>query len=159
MKHKPHDIPKNKTSNGPTKPHPRPSARNLGRRNRTSPPPPINSPSPPQTTLPSPPHTPPTTLSILTCSQDFKGQSLTELLSTTLLTLTGIFSFLTGFTTQNIYTTLYVGLAGTALTFVVCVPPWPWYNQNPLPFLPGRSTGAGEGYGGYGITVDGKRVG
>lgn len=31
--------------------------------------------------------------------------------------------------------TLYVGLAGTALTFLVVVPPWPFYNKNPEPWL------------------------
>lgn len=89
-----------------------------------------------------------------------KGQSLVETLSTALLTITGILAFLTGYTTQDIYNTLYIGLGGTALTFLICVPPWPWYNSNPLPFLPGRSTGADAGgWGEGGIVVDGKRVG
>lgn len=73
-----------------------------------------------------------------TISQDFKGQSLAEFLSTALLTLTGILSFLTGFITQDIYKTLYLGLGGTAVTFLVVVPQWPFYNQKPEPWLPAR---------------------
>lgn len=72
--------------------------------------------------------------------------------------------------TQNIHNTLWIGLGGTALTFVVCVPPWPFYNRNPVRWLPGKkvgkSGGGGEAAGytgaqgleGIQITVDGKKI-
>ncbi|KAF2720572.1 SPC12-domain-containing protein [Polychaeton citri CBS 116435] len=88
---------------------------------------------------------------------DFKGQQLAEYLTTVLLAITGVLAFLAGFATQDIYNTLYIGLAGTALTFLVAIPPWPVYNQNPLPFLPSR-TGRMDGLQGINIEVDGKRV-
>lgn len=75
---------------------------------------------------------------ILTILQDFKGQSLAEFLSTALLTLTGCLAFLAGFITQDIYKTLYLGLGGTAFTFLIVVPQWPFYNQKPEPWLPAR---------------------
>lgn len=74
-----------------------------------------------------------------------------------------------GYMTQNIHNTLWIGLGGTALTFVVCVPPWPFYNRNPVRWLPGKKvsksgggsaagyTGA-QGLEGIQITVDGKKI-
>jgi signal peptidase complex subunit 1 len=75
---------------------------------------------------------------------------------------------LIGFSTQDIHRTLYVGLGGTALTFFIVVPPWPFFNQNPLPWLPHKvppkTYGSGQrvdlsGLQGVNIEVDGKRVG
>lgn len=88
--------------------------------------------------------------------QDFEGQRLAEYLTYGLLSLAGVIAFLVGFTTQNIYQTLYIGLGGTALTFLVVVPPWPFFNQHPQPWLPPR-TGRGA-LQGVGIEVDGKKV-
>lgn len=34
---------------------------------------------------------------------------------------------------------MYVGLGGTALTFLLVVPPWPFYNKNPVKWLPAGS--------------------
>ena len=82
---------------------------------------------------------------VLTISQDFKGQSLAEFLSTALLTLTGMLAFLAGFITQDIYKTLYLGLGGTAFTFIVVVPQWPFYNSKPEPWLPARVQRASSG--------------
>ncbi|KAF2766726.1 SPC12-domain-containing protein, partial [Teratosphaeria nubilosa] len=96
---------------------------------------------------------------------DFKGQALAEVLTYVLLTLTGVVSFFAGFLTQNIHNILSIGLAGTALTFLVIVPPWPVYNSNPLPWLPARNPSAvGSGTRGLqgidvgSISVDGKKV-
>lgn len=90
-------------------------------------------------------------------AQDFQGQRLAEQLSTVLLTISGIMAFLAGYITQNIYNTLYVGLGGTALTFLVVVPPWPFFNQQPQPWLPAR-TGPAAMVSGITVEVDGKRV-
>lgn len=74
-----------------------------------------------------------------------------------MLATTGVVAFFAGFFTQDIYNTVYIGLAGTFLTFLVTIPPWPVYNKNPLPFLPAR-TGPMAGLQGIDIEVDGKRV-
>jgi signal peptidase complex subunit 1 len=60
-----------------------------------------------------------------------------------------------GFATQNIQYTLWILLAGAALTFVVCVPPWPFYNKDPVKWLPAKRT---NGVTGMDITVDGRKV-
>ena len=79
--------------------------------------------------------------------QDFEGQQNAEKISTALLTLSGVIAFFAGFFNQNIYHTLYVGLGGTALTFLVVVPPWPIFNQNPPPWLPAKTGNAALTHG------------
>lgn len=56
--------------------------------------------------------------------------------------------------TQDIQLALYIGLAGTALTFLVVVPPWPFYNKNPEGWLPPHNTTSR-----ISIDVDGQTVG
>ena len=56
--------------------------------------------------------------------------------------------------TQDIKLSLYIGLAGTALTFLVIVPPWPFYNKNPEGWLPPHTAASTVQ-----IDVDGQKVG
>ena len=93
----------------------------------------------------------------MSSTQDFAGQRLAEQISTGLLSISGIVAFLVGFITQNIYHTLYLGLGGTALTFLVVVPPWPFFNQKPLPWLPPK-TGRGALAQGISVEIDGKKI-
>ncbi|KAH7140563.1 microsomal signal peptidase 12 kDa subunit-domain-containing protein [Dactylonectria macrodidyma] len=67
---------------------------------------------------------------------DFEGQKVTELLATILLVISGALSFFAGYILQDIKLAVYVGLGGTALTFLAVVPPWPFYNKNPVKWLP-----------------------
>ncbi|KAI1431598.1 microsomal signal peptidase 12kDa subunit [Xylaria sp. CBS 124048] len=67
---------------------------------------------------------------------DFEGQKLAELLTTTILSIVGAITFLVGFFLQDIALALRMGLAGTALTFLVVVPPWPFFNRHPVKWLP-----------------------
>ncbi|KUI64947.1 putative signal peptidase complex subunit 1 [Cytospora mali] len=67
---------------------------------------------------------------------DFEGQKLAELLSTVLLSVVGAISFLVGYFLQDIKLAVYIALGGTALTFVAIIPPWPFYNKNPVKWLP-----------------------
>ncbi|KAK5134819.1 hypothetical protein LTR08_006051 [Meristemomyces frigidus] len=87
---------------------------------------------------------------------DFEGQRLAELLTYALLSISGVVAFLAGFVTQDIYQTLYIGLGGTALTFLAVVPPWPFFNQHPQPWLRAK-TGPGA-LQGFNIEVDGQKV-
>ncbi|KAF4120285.1 hypothetical protein GMORB2_3086 [Geosmithia morbida] len=41
-----------------------------------------------------------------------------------------------GYAKQDIVLAMYIGLAGTALTFLVVVPPWPFFKRNPVKWLP-----------------------
>jgi signal peptidase complex subunit 1 len=65
-----------------------------------------------------------------------------------------IIAFFVGYFTQDIRLSLYVGLAGTVLTFLAVVPPWPFYNKNPEGWLP-----ASNAKQAFNIDVDGQKVG
>ncbi|KAI0181039.1 SPC12-domain-containing protein [Hypoxylon sp. FL1284] len=67
---------------------------------------------------------------------DFEGQKLAELLATAVLATVGGVSFLVGFLLQDIALALKIGLAGTALAFLLIVPPWPFFKQHPVRWLP-----------------------
>ncbi|KAK4179761.1 putative signal peptidase complex subunit 1 [Triangularia setosa] len=67
---------------------------------------------------------------------DFEGQKLVELLVNISLSLVGAIAFLVGYFLQDIKLAVYIGLAGTAATFLLTVPPWPIYNKNPVKWLP-----------------------
>lgn len=58
---------------------------------------------------------------------------------------------------QDIKLSLYIGLAGTLITFLAIVPPWPFYNKNPEPWLPARNSNSFTS--GMNIQVDGQKVG
>ncbi|KAI1495679.1 microsomal signal peptidase 12kDa subunit [Biscogniauxia marginata] len=67
---------------------------------------------------------------------DFEGQRVADILATALLSVTGAISFLVGFFLQDIALALKIGLAGTALTFLLIVPPWPFFKRHPVQWLP-----------------------
>lgn len=54
-------------------------------------------------------------------------------------------SFLVGYFLQDIALALKIGLGGTALTLLLIVPPWPFFNRNKVEWLP-------RGGGGSAIT-------
>ncbi|TAQ85646.1 hypothetical protein B7494_g6033 [Chlorociboria aeruginascens] len=75
---------------------------------------------------------------------DFEGQRLAELLATALLSTTGAIAFIIGFFLQDIKLALFIGLGGTALTFLLIVPPWPIFKRNPVSWLPTESKTPGD---------------
>ncbi|PYI22145.1 SPC12-domain-containing protein [Aspergillus japonicus CBS 114.51] len=85
---------------------------------------------------------------------DYQGQHMAELLSTVLLIISGAIAFLVGYIQQDIHLTLWVGLAGTATTGLVVIPPWPMYNKRPEKWLAPTSAGMGVA----GVMVDGVKV-
>ncbi|RJE18991.1 Microsomal signal peptidase [Aspergillus sclerotialis] len=84
---------------------------------------------------------------------DFHGQRIAEILTTVLLVISGAVAFIVGFIYEDIYLTLWTGLAGTILTALVVIPPWPAYNKNPEPWLAVPNPQAGAG-----VVVDGVKV-
>lgn len=86
---------------------------------------------------------------------DFEGQKLAEVLATTLLSTVAAVAFVVGFFLQDIKLALIVGLGGSALTFLLIAPPWPFFKRHPVNWLPvARSTMESQG-----IIVDGQLVG
>lgn len=45
-------------------------------------------------------------------------------------------AFNVGYSLQDIQKAVYIGLGGTALTFLITVPPWPFYKTKPVKWLP-----------------------
>ncbi|EAL92014.2 signal peptidase complex subunit 1 [Aspergillus fumigatus Af293] len=85
---------------------------------------------------------------------DFYGQRIAELLSTALLIISGVAAFLIGYIYEDIHLTLWTGLAGTLVTALAVIPPWPMYNKHPEKWLV-PMTGSADGPG---IMVDGVKV-
>ncbi|EZF22929.1 hypothetical protein H112_04410 [Trichophyton rubrum D6] len=81
---------------------------------------------------------------------DFHGQRVTDFLSTALLSIFAVVSFLVGYAYEDVFLTLWTMTAGSILTMLAIVPPWPMYNQHPESWL---VTGAG-GIGRDGIVID-----
>lgn len=67
---------------------------------------------------------------------DFKGQALAEKLLVYLLLAFAAIGFVAGFAAQNFLITVYVNGAGLALTLLLVLPDWPFYNRNSLKWLP-----------------------
>ncbi|ORX62520.1 microsomal signal peptidase 12 kDa subunit [Anaeromyces robustus] len=67
---------------------------------------------------------------------DFKGQELTEKLMQLILIVFAVISFVVGFIMQSVRISCYIMLAGMIITALVILPPWPFYNKNPIKFLP-----------------------
>ena len=64
-----------------------------------------------------------------------------------------IIALVAGHILESIHLTLYLGLAGTLFTVLIVVPPWPFYNRHPEPWL-----SSGRKAVGTGIEVDGKKI-
>jgi len=65
---------------------------------------------------------------------DLIGQDLSHKLYRIIITLAGIIGTIAGYITQDFQITMIIVLVGTTIAFLLCVPPWPFYNRNPLPF-------------------------
>jgi signal peptidase complex subunit 1 len=67
---------------------------------------------------------------------DFQGQKQAEQLIYQLLVAFAAAGFLAGYATGSFDVMVYVNAAGLALTMLAVVPDWPWFNRNPLSWLP-----------------------
>ncbi|OJJ48793.1 hypothetical protein ASPZODRAFT_60082 [Penicilliopsis zonata CBS 506.65] len=85
---------------------------------------------------------------------DFHGQRITVRLSTALLIIFSAIGFVVGYIQQDIHLTLWITLAGTLVTALAVVPPWPVYNSHPEKWF---TQGTGK-TNIAGIVVDGIKV-
>jgi len=85
---------------------------------------------------------------------DFEGQKTAEYLATGLLAILGGLAFIVGYILQDIKLALQLGLGGAVVTAFAVVPPWPFFNKNPVRWLPV----AGSELRSQGVLVDGKVV-
>ena len=51
-----------------------------------------------------------------------------------------VIALIVGFVNQDIYLTMWIGLAGTLLAMLLVVPPWPVFNQHPQPWIGSLAT-------------------
>lgn len=65
-------------------------------------------------------------------------------------------AFIVGYIQQDIHLTLWLGLAGTLITLLIVVPPYPFYNRNPEKWL--DPVGGVKGVNVPGIVVDGVKL-
>lgn len=60
-----------------------------------------------------------------------------------------------GYLLQDIKLALYIALGGSALVFIAVVPAWPFFNRNPVKWLP---VGGGAHVQGANLVVDEKAM-
>ncbi|PVU98769.1 hypothetical protein BB559_001301 [Furculomyces boomerangus] len=66
---------------------------------------------------------------------DFEGQKLAENISTSILVVSAIISLVAGKMLDNMKLAMYIYLFGFVLTVLVVVPPYSFYNKNPVKWL------------------------
>ncbi|GBF93787.1 signal peptidase complex subunit 1-like [Raphidocelis subcapitata] len=90
---------------------------------------------------------------------DYEGQKQSEALITRLLVLFAAIGFLGGYAVGSFSLMVAVNAAGLAITLLLVVPDWPWFNRNPLSWLPPLYPADGEGAaasgGGGAVVVSG----
>ncbi|KAG0254283.1 hypothetical protein BG011_005831 [Mortierella polycephala] len=73
---------------------------------------------------------------------DFQGQNLAEQITQGVISIFGVIGFLVGIVFQDIRLSLYIFVAGIALTALLVVPAWPYLNKNPQQWLPSKAKAA-----------------
>lgn len=69
---------------------------------------------------------------------DYQGQRNAERLGQATIVLGFFIGTVYGWARQNLLLALYGWLIGLALSFVLCVPAWPWFRRHPIKWLPNR---------------------
>uniref|UniRef100_A0A7S0LJP8 Signal peptidase complex subunit 1 n=1 Tax=Coccolithus braarudii TaxID=221442 RepID=A0A7S0LJP8_9EUKA len=69
-------------------------------------------------------------------AMDFKGQLHCERTFQLLVLLFGSIGFIVGYVQQDFRSTFLCLAAGGALSAVICLPDWPWWNLYPPKWLP-----------------------
>lgn len=67
---------------------------------------------------------------------DFVGQRLAEKLLLYLTVLFAAVGFVVGYAQGSFRTMVWINAAGLALTSLLVLPNWPFYNRHPLKWLP-----------------------
>ncbi|NWJ02155.1 SPCS1 peptidase, partial [Crypturellus undulatus] len=73
--------------------------------------------------------------------QDYKGQKLAEQIFQGIILVSAVIGFIYGYITEQFGWTVYIVMAGFALSCLLTLPPWPMYRRNPLKWLPVQDLG------------------
>ncbi|NWT19626.1 SPCS1 peptidase, partial [Vireo altiloquus] len=76
--------------------------------------------------------------------QDYKGQKLAEQIFQGIILVSAVIGFIYGYITEQFGWTVYIVMAGFALSCLLTLPPWPMYRRNPLKWLPVQESGTEE---------------
>ncbi|CAI9741517.1 signal peptidase complex subunit 1-like [Octopus vulgaris] len=71
---------------------------------------------------------------------DFDGQRQAERTFQIIIILFGVVGFIYGYICQQFSWTMYILLAGFALSCLLTLPPWPMYRQKPLNWQKAKKT-------------------
>ncbi|XP_038004674.1 signal peptidase complex subunit 1 isoform X1 [Motacilla alba alba] len=75
---------------------------------------------------------------------DYKGQKLAEQIFQGIILVSAVIGFIYGYITEQFGWTVYIVMAGFALSCLLTLPPWPMYRRNPLKWLPVQELGTEE---------------
>ncbi|KAG7494327.1 signal peptidase complex subunit 1 [Solea senegalensis] len=67
---------------------------------------------------------------------DYKGQKLAEQIFQGIILISAVIGFVFGLFVEQFGWTVYIVLAGFAVSCVLTLPPWPMYRKNPLSWQP-----------------------
>eukprot|EP00899_Mesostigma_viride_P009969 jgi/Mesvir1/18974/Mv18940-RA.1 len=76
---------------------------------------------------------------------DLKGQHLAEVLCQYLVIGFAMASIIAGYVAASYRLMLIVYAAGVVISFIICVPDWPYYNRDPITWLTPEELKAKEG--------------
>lgn len=75
---------------------------------------------------------------------DYKGQKLAEQIFQGIILVSAAIGFVYGLIIEQFGWTVYIVLAGFAVSCVLTLPPWPMYRRNPLAWQPALPEPSGE---------------
>ncbi|KAJ8378962.1 hypothetical protein AAFF_G00232560 [Aldrovandia affinis] len=75
---------------------------------------------------------------------DYRGQKLAEQIFQGIILISAIIGFIYGMIIQQFGWTVYIVLAGFAVSCVLTLPPWPMYRKNPLTWHPALPDSPGD---------------
>ncbi|XP_063796684.1 signal peptidase complex subunit 1 [Pseudophryne corroboree] len=67
---------------------------------------------------------------------DYKGQKLAEQIFQGIILFSAVVGFIYGFVIEQFGWTVYIVIAGFAVSCLLTLPPWPMYRRHPLKWLP-----------------------
>ncbi|KAJ8361186.1 hypothetical protein SKAU_G00177110 [Synaphobranchus kaupii] len=76
---------------------------------------------------------------------DYKGQKLAEQIFQGIILVSAVIGFIYGLIVEQFGWTVYIVLAGFAISSLLTLPPWPMYRKNPLTWQPVLPESPGDG--------------
>ncbi|XP_069592925.1 signal peptidase complex subunit 1 [Dendrobates tinctorius] len=75
---------------------------------------------------------------------DYKGQKLAEQIFQGIILFSAVIGFIYGYVIEQFGWTVYIVIAGFAVSCLLTLPPWPVYRRHPLKWLPVQDSGTDD---------------